>query len=76
MNNILQLYNQIKNNPSQITQMLYQNGKINKEQFEQMQGMNNPKDIGQYLLNNNIMPSNQYQQLMQQAQAFSGLFKR
>lgn len=66
---------QIKQNPSQLTQLLYQNGKINKEQFEQMQDLKTPQDIGQYLLNNNIMQNGQYQQLMQQAQAFRGLFK-
>ena len=76
MNNILQMAQQMRQNPSQITQMLYQNGKINKEQFEQMQGLNSPQEIGQFLLNNNILPSNQFQQLQQQAQAFSGFFKR
>ena len=73
MNNILQTALQIKNNPNQLGQILYQSGKINQEQFNAIQGKG-PADIGQYLLNNNIMSQNQLSQLQQKAQMFKGLF--
>lgn len=65
MNNIIQTAMQIRNNPNQLGQMLYQSGKINQEQFSQIQGKS-PSQIGQYLLDNNILPNNQFQQLMSQ----------
>ena len=36
--------------------MLYQKGKINQEQFSQLQGKS-PSEIGQYLMNNNLIPN-------------------
>lgn len=74
-NNIIQMAMQIKNNPAQLGQLLYQNGKINQEQFSQLQGKN-PSQIGQYLLENNILPKTQYEQLQQRAQQLQGLINR
>lgn len=67
MNNLLQMAMQIKNNPNQLTQMLYQSGKINQEQFSQLQGKS-PSEIGNYLLNNNILGNEQFNQLKSQVQ--------
>lgn len=67
MNNIIQIAQQIKNNPNQIKQMLYQNGKINQEQFEAIQGMNSFEEIGQYLVQNNLIPN--FQNLQQQVKS-------
>lgn len=55
MNKLLQLARQIQ--PDQLKQMLYQNGKINKDQFDAIRDMNSFEDIGQYLINNNVIPA-------------------
>ena len=73
-NNIIQLVSSIRKNPNQIGQILYQKGKINKEQFSDIQGKS-PQEVGEYLLNNNILSNNVFNQLQQQVQQFSGLFK-
>ncbi len=65
--NILQMAQQIKNNPDALGQMLYQNGKINQEQFSAIKGKS-PSEIGQYLLNNNLIPN--IDSLKQQALRF------
>ena len=77
-NNIMQFIQQVqqfRQNPEQLKQMLYQNGKISQEQFEAIQGMNNFDEIGKYLIDNNIIPNSQLPQLQQQAQQLSSLFK-
>ena len=60
--NILQMVSQIRQNPNQLSQLLYQKGKINQEQFSALQGKS-PSEMGEYLLNNNILPANQFNQL-------------
>jgi hypothetical protein len=57
-NNLLMMARQIQNNPDQLKQMLYQNGKISQEQFEAIKPMNSFSEIGQYLVDNNVIPSN------------------
>ena len=60
-NNIMQFIQQVqqfRQNPEQLKQMLYQNGKISQEQFEAIQGMNSFQEIGQYLIDNNVIPQN------------------
>lgn len=77
-NNIIQFIQQVqqfRQNPEQLKQMLYQNGKISQEQFEVIQGMNNFDEIGKYLIDNNIIPNSQLPQLQQQAQQLSSLFR-
>ena len=51
--NIMQDVKRLQKNPAEISQMLFNTGKINKEQFEQIKGMNNPKDICMYLMGQN-----------------------
>ena len=77
-NNIMQSIQQVqqfRQNPEQLKQMLYQNGKISQEQFEAIQGMNSFDEIGKYLIDNNIIPNSQLPQLQQQAQQLSSLFR-
>lgn len=74
MNNFINQIREIQKNPSQISQMLYQSGKINQAQFEQLQGLKSPQQIGEYLLNNNIIQNNQLAQLQQTARGL-GLIK-
>lgn len=66
---------QIQQNPNQIKQMLYQNGKISKEQFDAMKPMNSFDEIGQYIVNNNIIPNSQLPMLQQKAQQILSMFK-
>lgn len=64
--NLLQLAMQVQSNPESLGQLLYQNGKINQEQFSAIKGMS-PSEIGKYLFNNNLIPDNlkgQAQKLM------------
>ena len=63
------MVSQVRQNPNQLSQILYQNNKINQEQFSAIQGMS-PQQIGEYLLNNNIMPQNQFNQFKQQMGGF------
>lgn len=77
-NNIMQFIQQVqqyRQNPEQLKQTLYQNGKISQEQFEAIQGMNSFDEIGKYLIDNNIIPNSQLSQLQQQAQQLSSLFR-
>lgn len=71
----IQQVQQFRQNPEQLKQMLYQNGKISQEQFEAIQGMNSFDEIGKYLIDNNIIPNSQLPQLQQQAQQLSSLFR-
>lgn len=50
---MMQDVKRLQNNPSEIGQMLFNTGKITREQFEQIKGMNNPKDICMYLMGQN-----------------------
>ena len=51
--NIMAQFKQVQQNPSQIGQLLFNTGRINKDQFEHIKKMNNPRDIGMYLLGQN-----------------------
>ena len=74
-NNMLAQLQQIQQNPNQIKQMLYQNGKISKEQFDAMKSMNSFDEIGQYIVNNSIIPNSQLPMLQQKAQQILSMFK-
>ena len=51
-NNILQQYQQVKNNPGMILDILLQNKKINYQQYSEMQSFkDNPQQIANYLIN-------------------------
>lgn len=52
-NNILFQLAQLKRNPAMILDILFQNGKINQKQYEELKPYsNNPEAIGKYLMNN------------------------
>ena len=52
-NNILSQLAQVKNNPGYILDILLQNGKINQQQYNDLQPYkNNPEAIVKYLMNN------------------------
>lgn len=53
--NMMDDVQRIRENPSEIGEMLLSNGRINQEQYQQIKGMNNPKDICIYLMKQNPM---------------------
>lgn len=58
---IMDQVNMIKNDPSQLGQILFQKGKISQQQLSAIQGMN-PSQIGQYLVRNGILGNAQVNQ--------------
>ena len=67
MQNMMNTINQIKQmkqNPNGLADLLLNNGKISKEQYEQIKGYN-PQQIGQYLMQSGTMPQQQVQQAYQ-----------
>ena len=51
-NNLLQQFAQLKSNPGGILDILLQSGKINQQQYTELQPYkNNPEAIGRYLIN-------------------------
>lgn len=63
---VIRLYRQAKQNPSILGNLLYQNGRIDQNQLQAMQGMN-PQEMGQYLANNGVMNQN----FLQQGQSYT-----
>ena len=52
-NNIIAQFMQLNNNPGLILDIMLRNGKINQQQYNELQPYkNNPEMIGQYLMNN------------------------
>lgn len=72
--NLLQQARQVQSNPSQLRQILYQSGLVNKEQFSALKGMT-PTEIGNYVSQNNIIPSSKLGALQQQAAQIQNLMK-
>lgn len=68
---VLKLYKQAKNNPSMVSNLLYQNGRIDQSQMEAMNGMN-PQQMAQYLSSNGIMN----QRFLQQGNQFTNPIKQ
>jgi hypothetical protein len=69
MMNILQQYQQIKQNPNQLASFLQNTGMINQQQAQEIQKMGSHYgQIGQYLMNNGSMPENIPQETLNQAQ--------
>ena len=63
---VMRLYKQVKQNPSMLGNLLYQNGRIDQSQMEAMNGMN-PQQMAQYLSQNGVMN----QQFLQQGNQFT-----
>ena len=51
---VIRLYQQVKQNPAMLSQILLQNGRVNQNQYEAIQNMN-PHEIANYLNQNGIM---------------------
>ena len=51
---VMRIYKQVKQNPSMLGNLIYQNGRIDQSQMEAMNGMN-PQQMAQYLSQNGIM---------------------
>lgn len=64
--NIMQQFNQMQQNPSQIGQLLYNTGRINQQQLQDIQKMKSPREIGEYLLGQNQQFKQMYDQANQQ----------
>lgn len=65
---IMQYVNTLKQNPNQMSQFLLNQGKINRQQYDEIQQMgigNNPQAIGQYLMNHGMMNQQQVQDAYQ-----------
>lgn len=54
---VIRIYRQVKQNPSMLGNLLYQNGRIDQSQMQAMDGMK-PEEMGRYLSQNGIMGQN------------------
>lgn len=54
---VIRIYKQAKQNPSIVSNLLYQNGRIDQNQMQAMSGMT-PQQMGKYMAQNNIMGQN------------------
>lgn len=60
---MIQTIRQAQQNPNMLADMLFNNGKINQSQYDEIKKMNgNPQMIGQYLIQSGTMPQNEVQQ--------------
>lgn len=51
---VIRIYQQVRQNPAMLGQLLFQNGRIDQNQYQAIQGMN-PQDMASYLSQNGIM---------------------
>lgn len=51
--NMIKEAQRLAHNPSQVADIMLNNGKITKEQYSQLKNMNNPKDMCIYLMGQN-----------------------
>ena len=69
MMNVLQQVQQIRQNPTQLANLLQQRGLVSPQQAQEIQKMGNHYgQIGQYLMNQGTMPNNIPQNTIEQAQ--------
>ena len=54
MGDVIRIFKQAKQNPSMLGNLLYQNGRIDQNQLQAMNGMT-PEQMGAYLSQNGIM---------------------
>jgi len=67
---VIRLYKQAKQNPAMVSNLLYQNGRIDQNQMQAMNGMT-PQQMGQYMANNGIMN----QRFLNQGQQYTDTVK-
>ena len=66
---IMQMVNQIRQNPALSSQYLYESGIISQQQYTEMQksGISgNPEAVGQYLMNHGVVDPSRAQQMVNQ----------
>ena len=68
---VMRIFKQVKQNPSMLGNLLYQNGRIDQKQMEAMNGMN-PQQMAQYLSQNGVMN----QRFLQQGNQFTNPIKQ
>lgn len=68
---VIRLYKQAKQNPAMVSNLLYQNGRIDQNQMQAMQNMT-PQQMGQYMANNGIMN----QRFLQQGTQYTSSVKQ
>lgn len=64
----IQMIQSIRQNPNQVSNLLLQQGRISKEQYDEIQKLGiggNPEAIGQYLMNRGVMNRNAVQDAYQ-----------
>ena len=74
MMNMVNQVRQMQSDPSQISKMLLDRGKIDQKTYEAIQGMN-PSQIGNYLMQNGILGQNQINSMLPQANQISRIMK-
>ena len=57
---------QLRQNPANLGQLLFEHNKINQNQLNEINKLGSPEQIGMYLINNNVMPQQEAMQLYQQ----------
>ena len=65
---MMQYIQTLRQNPNQMSQFLLQQGRINKQQYDEIQSLGiggNPQAIGQYLMNHGMMNQQQVQDAYQ-----------
>lgn len=70
MKQMMQQIQTIRNDPSQLGPLLVKQGRITKQDYEQMQQMgiaNNPQAMGQYMMNRGMINQQQVQEVYQNA---------
>lgn len=71
MGDVIRLFKQAKQNPSIVGNLLYQNGRIDQNQLQAMNGMN-PQQMGEYMSSQGIMSQN----FLQNGSHFAGPVKQ
>lgn len=67
---VIRIFKQAKQNPAMVSNLLYQNGRIDQNQMQAMQNMT-PQQMGQYMANNGIMG----QKFLQQGQSYTDVVR-
>ena len=65
MQSMMQQINMIRQNPDQLTQLLFSKNKLTKQQLDEIQQMGisgNPQAIGEYLMNHGVINQQQVQE--------------
>lgn len=68
---VIRIFKQAKQNPAMVSNLLYQNGRIDQNQMQAMQGMS-PQEMGRYMANNGIMN----QRFLQQGPQYTNSVKQ